>query len=68
MHQPESVLKNETQTGNLIPARRANWVMIKKKITFQVNNFIVQADYKLKMSDGEKLDKYLDLARKLKKL
>ena len=30
-------------------------------------NFAIQADHKVKLKDGEKRDKYLNLARELKK-
>ena len=31
-------------------------------------DFVVPADHKIKLKEGEKRDKYLDLARELKKL
>ena len=42
----------------------------KKKIerTRQIVDFAVSADYKVKLKESEKKDKYLDLARELKKL
>ena len=77
MHKPESVLENEThkilwdyeiQTDHLIPARRPDLVLInKKKRTCQLVDFAVPADHRVKLKESEKIDKYLDLARELKK-
>ena len=39
-----------------------------KKRTFQIVNFAVPADHKIKLKECEKRDKYLDFARELKKL
>ena len=78
MHKPESVLENEThnilwdfeiKTDNLIPARRPDLVLInKKERTCQLVDFAVPADHRVKLKENEKMDKYLDLARELKKL
>ena len=77
-HKPESVLENEThkilwdfeiQTDHLITARRPDLVLInKKKRTCQIVDFAVPADHRVKLKEIEKKDKYLDLARELKKL
>ena len=40
----------------------------KKKRTCKTVNFAVPADYRVKFKENEKKDKYLDLARELKKL
>ena len=77
MHNPESVLENEThkffwdleiQTDHLISARRLDLEIVnKKKRTCQIVDFAVPADFRVKMTENEKKDKYRDLARKLKK-
>ena len=62
MHRPQSLLENEThkilhdfeiETDHLIPARRANRVLV---------NHIV------KIKESKKMNKYSDLARELRKL
>ena len=40
----------------------------KKKRTCQLVDFAVPADHRVKRKENEKMDKYLDLARELKKL
>ena len=78
MHNPEFFLENEThklpgdfeiQTDHL---KRARWphlgIINKKKRTCRIVNFTVLADHRVKIKESEKRDKYLDLARKLKKL
>ena len=40
----------------------------KKKRTCQIVDFAVPADHRVKLKESEKNDKYLDLARELKKL
>ena len=80
MHKSESVLSNEThkiiwdfeiKTDHPIPARRPDLVLInkkkkKEKRTCQLVDF--PANHRVKMKENEKMDKYLDLARELKKL
>ena len=77
MHNPESILQNEThkllwgfeiQTDNLISARQCDLVILKKKkkITCQMD-FSVLTDHWVKLKEGKKRYKYLDLARELKK-
>ena len=39
-----------------------------KKITYKIVDFAVPADHRIKLKKCEKKDKYLDLARELKKL
>ena len=78
MHNPTPVLENDTHrllwdfgihTDHLISARRPGLVIInKKKRTCKVVDFAVPADHKIKLKECEKRDKYLDLARELKKL
>ena len=80
-HNPAPVLENAThkllwefniQTDHLIPARRPYLIIIKKKKekkrTFKIVDFAVPADHRIKLKECEKRDKYLDLARELKKL
>ena len=68
MHNPVPVLENDThkllwdfniQTEHLIPARRPDLIIV---------DFAVPADYRINLKESEKKDKYLDLARELKKL
>ena len=78
MHKPESILENEThkilwdfdvQTDHQIPARRPDLVLIdKKRNTCHLMDFAVPADHRIKMKESEKINKYFDLARELKKL
>ena len=68
MHNPESVLENEThkllwdfdiQTDHLISARRPDLVIINKKNrTYRIVDFAVPADHREKLKESEKLDKY----------
>ena len=79
MHYPAPVLRNATHkllwdfkipTDHLIPARRPNLIISskKKKRTCKIVNFPVPADHRIKLKECEKKDKYLDLAKELKKL
>ena len=75
MHNPRSVLENEThwvfeiQKDHLISARRPDLIMInKKERTCKIGNFIVPADHRVKLKEREKKDKYLDLVRELEKM
>ena len=81
MHNPEPVLENNTHklpwdfdihTNHLISARRPDLIIIikkkkKKKRTGKIVDFAVPADHRIKLKECEKKDKYLDLARELKK-
>ena len=59
----------KTQTDHLILARRPDLTIInKKKRTWRNVDFAVLADHRVKVKESEKNDKYLDLARGLKKL
>ena len=83
MHNPAPVLENDShkllwdfniQTDQLILARRADLIIInkkkkkKKKRIFKIVYFAVPTDHRIKLKECEKKDKYLDLARELKKL
>ena len=77
-HNPPPVRENDThkflwdfniQTDHLISARRPDLIMInKKKRNCKIVDFAVPADHRIKLKESEKRDKYLDLARELKKL
>ena len=77
MHNPAAVLENDTQkflwdidiqTDNLISARKPDLIIInKKKRNCKIVDFTVPADHRIKLKESEKKNKYLDLARKLKK-
>ena len=77
MHNPAPVLENDThkllwdnniQTDHLITARRPDIIIInKKKRTCKIVDFAVPVDHRIKLKECEKKDKYLDLARELKK-
>ena len=78
MHNPESVLENETyklswdfeiQTNRVISTGRPNLVIVKKKKkrTCRIVDFAVPADPWVKLKESEKRDEYLDLAKELKK-
>ena len=79
MHNPKSALVNETnknlwdfemQTDHLFLARRPHLVMIKKKKkkrTCRIVDFAVSADHRVKLKESEKRDKYLEIAKELKK-
>ena len=77
MHNPAPVQDNYTdklqrnfdiQTDHLISARRPDLLIInKKKIIFKMTDFAVPADHRINLKECDKRDKYLDLARELKK-
>ena len=65
MHNLAPVLENNTQKhlwDFYISARRP------KKRTCKIVDFAVSVDHRMKLKECEKKDKYLDLARELKKL
>ena len=78
MHNPAPVLATHKllwdyniHTDHLIPARRPDLIIIndkKKKTTCKIIDFAVPAYHRIKLKECEKKDKYLDLARELKKL
>ena len=76
MHNPAPVLENDTHKllgdfdipmDHLISARRHKNNLQKKKIC-KIVDFAVPTDHRIKLKKYEKKDKYLDLARELKKL
>ena len=77
MHNPASFLENDMHkllwdidihTDHLILARRPDLIIInKKKRTCKIVDFTVLAYHRIKLKEREKKDKYLDLARELKK-
>ena len=79
MHNPAPVLENDLhkflwdfniQTDHLIPARRPDHIIInnKKKRICKIVDFAFPVDHRIILKESEKKDKYLDLARELKKL
>ena len=79
MHNLASVLENdmykllwdfEIQTDHLISARRPDLIIDnkKEKKTCRIVDFAVPTDHRVKLKESEKKDKYLDLARELKRL
>ena len=79
MYNPAPVLDNDPhkllwdfnlKTDHLIPARRPDLIIInnKKKRISKIVDFAVPADHRINLKESEKKDKYLDLARELKKL
>ena len=78
MHNPAPVLENDThkllwdfniQTDHLIPARRPDLIIInKRKRICKIVDFAVPVDHRINLKECEKKNKYLDLARQLKKL
>ena len=59
----------DLQTDLLISARRPDLIIInKQKRTCWIVDFPVPADLRVKLKESEKKDKYVDLARELKKL
>ena len=82
MHNPASVLENDThkilwdfdiQTDHLISARRPDLIIInkknkkKKKKKGEFAKLSTLLSHKIKLKECEKKDKYLNLARELKK-
>ena len=77
MHNPAPVLENDTHkllwdfdllTDHLITARRQDLIIINnKKRICEIIDFAVPADHRIKLKECEKKDKYLNLARELKK-
>ena len=77
MHNPAPVLENDMHkllwdfdrhTDHLISDGRPDLIIINKKRICKIVDFAVLADHRLKLKECEKKDKYLDLARELKKL
>ena len=79
MHNPAPVLENDShkllwdfniQTDHQIPARIPDLIIINniKKRICKIVHFAVPADHRINLKESERKDKYLDLARELKKL
>ena len=78
MHNPAPVLENETHkllwdfdihTDQLILTSKTDLIIInKKKRICKIVDFAVLPDHRIKLKEREKKEKYLDLARELKKL
>ena len=73
MHNQVPVQEDDTHKllwdNHLISARRPDLIIINiKKRTCKIVDFAVPADHRIKLKKYEKKDKYLDLARELKKL
>ena len=78
MYNPAPVLGNDShkllwdfniQTDHLIPTRRPDLIIInKRKRICKIVDFAVPADHRINLKESEKKDKYLYLARELKKL
>ena len=78
MHNPAPVIENDShkllwdfniQTDHLIPARRPYFIIINKKMRIcKIVDFAIPADHRINLKESEKKDKYLDLAREIKKL
>ena len=76
MHNPTPVQENDShkllwdfniQTDHLIPARRPDLIIIdKRKRICKIVDFVVPADHRINLKEGEKKDKYLDIATELK--
>ena len=76
MHNPAAVLEYDThkllwdfgtQIDHLISARRPDLIVINKKENLQNWGLCCPADHRIKLKECEKKDRYLDLARELKK-
>ena len=48
----------EIQTDYLFPARIQDLVLIKKKRTYNLEDFVILADQRVKIKEKEKIDKY----------
>ena len=58
----------DIHTDHLISPRRPDLIIInKKERIFKIVDFAVSAEHRKKLKECEKKDKYLDLARELKK-
>ena len=77
MHNPTSVQENDTHkflldfgiqnaSTNLVQKTKPHNNQQKKK-DLQIVEFAVSADHRINLKESEKKDKYLDLARELKK-
>ena len=57
----------DIQTDHMISTRRLDLILIKKR-TNKIGDFAVPANQRIKLKESEMKDKFLDLARELKKL
>ena len=65
----QTPMELDIQTDHLISARRPDLIIInKKKKICEIVDFAVPADHRIKLKECEKRNKYLNLARELKKL
>ena len=76
MHNPESILENETHKIEILgykwiiysrPDDQTDCQKKKKKRIYRKGDFTVPAEYWVKLKESEKIDKYVDLARELEK-
>ena len=78
MHSPAALQENDShsllwdfdlQTDHLISEKKTDLIVINnnKKRTCKILDFAVSADQRIKLKEREKNDKYLDLAKELKK-
>ena len=77
-HQPESVVENENckilwdfniQTDHVFEARRPDMIVVDKvKKTCAIIDFAIHYDSRVNNKEMEKIEKYHDLARELRKL
>ena len=66
---PKLLWDFDIHTDHLISTRRPDLIIInKKKRTRKTVDFAVPADHRIKLEECKKKDKYIDLARELKKL
>ena len=73
MHNLESVLENETHKilwdFQIQMARWLDLVIVNKENrTYQIVNFTVPVDNRVKLKESQKRDKYVNLARELKRI
>ena len=79
LHNPAPILENNTQkllwdfniqTDHLITARRPTLIIIikKNKENFKIFDFAFPVNHRINLKECEKKDKYIGLARELKKL
>ena len=76
MHKPKSVLEKRIKSSATLKLQQIyksrtedrNSDNYHKEMNLSSNGFTVLEDHKRKIKESEKLDKYLDLARKMKKL
>ena len=56
------------QTDHVIEARRLDFAVVDKKRTFKIIDFAVPGDSRIEDKEKEKIEKYQDLRRELKKI